>query len=106
MAYEGIMDEECVQLCDAVNKLSGIETIASCCGHGKHSFCVWFVVKHLKYLPRLLYYLDVCHCGFSGWQTTVTTDCAMSPVHFCIRGPVGAYDQAVRIAELIEQEAE
>ena len=33
--YPGNMDRECVRLCDALNMSPGIQTVASCCGHGK-----------------------------------------------------------------------
>ena len=101
--YEGKMDVECIPLCDALNKLPGISTIDSCCGHHKKPFNIWFIADDLKYLPALLYWFDGCHCGFYGWRILVTTDCAKSPVHFCIEGKVGAYNEADKIGKLIEK---
>lgn len=101
--YEGRMDVECISLCDAVNKLQGLRTISSCCGHNKDPFSIWFIAEDLKHLPPLLYYLSSCHCGFWGWRVLVTTDCAMSPVNFKIEGNIGAYDEANKIAQLIEK---
>lgn len=103
MEYEGEIDIECVPLCDVINKLPGIRTIESCCGHDKKDFRIWFEAEDLKYLPPLLYFFDVCHCGFHGWSVLVTTDCGMSPVHFNIKGKVGAYEEANKIALLIEK---
>jgi len=100
--YDSEMDTECISLCNAVNRLPGMHTTESCCGHNKTPFNIWFVSKELKHLPTLLYWFMPCHCSFSGWRVLVTTDCAMSPVHFCIQGPVGAYREADKIAELIE----
>lgn len=97
------MDVECLALCDAINKLPGLQTIESCCGHGKESFNIWFVAEDLKYLPALLYWFDGCHCGFYEWLVLVNTDCAMSPIHFNIKGKIGAYKEADIIAGLIEQ---
>lgn len=49
------MDPECVKLCKAINKIPGLQTTESCCGHGKDKFMIWFEVKSLKKLPILLY---------------------------------------------------
>jgi len=104
MKYEGKIDVECIKLCDAMNELSGIKTIESCCGHNKQPYRIWFVADSLSVLPNLLYYFDGCHCGFYSWRIRVTTDCAKSPVHFCAEGPMGeiAYKQAEYIAELLK----
>lgn len=105
MEYEGKMDKECVRLCDAVNIAKGIETTDSCCGHGTRPYRIWFAAKNLQCLPQLLYWFDSCHCGYCDWRIYVTTDCGMSPVHFCIKGPIGekAYNQAKSIATQIRK---
>jgi len=36
------MDPACIDLCTALNELIGIETIGSCCGHGKSPYLIWF----------------------------------------------------------------
>jgi len=95
------IDEECQKLCEVINRFPGIQTICSCCGHNKTPFHIWFTAKSLICLPELLYWFDGCHCGYYDWQIFVETDCAKSPVHFCIEGPVGAYKQADEIATLI-----
>ena len=41
-AYDGYMDEECIELCDKLNSLSSIETIESCCGHCKNPYMIFF----------------------------------------------------------------
>lgn len=96
-----VMDKECINLCRALNRLEGITTIDSCCGHGKHNYHIFFIAKNLEYLPPLLYYFDSCHCGFGGWRVIAKTDCGMSPVYFMIEGPSGGYSEADHIAELI-----
>ena len=105
MKYWGTMDQECIKLCDTINKLSGIKTKESCCGHGDDFFRIWFKVTKLDKLPVLLYFCDSCHVGFS-WDCIVTTDCGMSPVTFCLRSKVPgeqAYMQANRISYEIEK---
>ena len=54
--YDGIMDKECIKLCDMINNFEGIRTIESCCGHGKHEYRIWFEADDLKFLPPVLYY--------------------------------------------------
>jgi len=58
MKYQGIMDIECIQLCDAINKLKGLKTTECCCGHDVNPFRIWFKATGLKHLPQLLYYMD------------------------------------------------
>ena len=100
------MDKEAINLCIAMNKFPGIKTIESCCGHGKRPYRIWFDIGALEDLPRLLYYFDECHCGFYNWKIVVITDCAMSPAHFKVEGPVGeeAYKESEHIADLLEEE--
>ena len=52
------MDKECVKLCEALNGINGIQTIESCCGHGKDSFLIWFEAKKVEDLPPVLYYFE------------------------------------------------
>ena len=51
------MDPECITLCAALNKLPGIQTFESCCGHKndpkkndmfKHNFWVFFLANSLE----------------------------------------------------------
>lgn len=44
------MDPECIYLCDVINKIWGIKTTESCCGHGKLEYCITIVVYDEKYL--------------------------------------------------------
>ena len=95
------MDTECIELCRAMNKVPGIRTIESCCGHGKTPYHIWFKANRLTSLPALLYWFMGCHCGFYGWKVQATTDCGCSPVTFMLEGPVGAFKEAEDIAKLI-----
>lgn len=97
------MDTECIALCDAMNRLSDIRTVESCCGHGERPYHIWFRPKSLDALPPLLYWFDACHCGRKGWRVEVYTDCAMSDASFMVEGPIGAYADAEHIAGLIDK---
>ena len=95
------MDPECIPICEAINRIPGLETLESCCGHKEKLFRVWFQVDGQESLPVLLYYVVPCHMGFR-WPCKVKTDCAMSPVVFYIESEeVGdkAYRQANKIAD-------
>jgi len=52
------LDSECANLVNAVNRIPGLHTYASCCGHGEHTFKIWFWFDDDNNLPLLLYYLD------------------------------------------------
>jgi len=106
--YPKNMDKECISLCEAINNVPGLHTIESCCGHGKEPFRIWFHVEFPDDLPVLLYYCDPCHVGFT-WRCTVSTDCAMSPVHFMLESEaVGeeAYKQSETIADHVNSSFE
>ena len=52
------MDPECIALCEAMNKLPGIRTTESCCGHGERSYHIWFKADGLESLPKLVYWFS------------------------------------------------
>ncbi len=43
--YNGLMDIGCIEICNAMNSLPGIETTSSCCGHNKCVFNIFFKVN-------------------------------------------------------------
>jgi len=55
--YDGRMDKECIDLCNAMNSLPGIETTESCCGHGASPFMIFFRVHDSK---EGLFFLTRC----------------------------------------------
>ena len=55
--YDGEMDKEVINLCNAINSLPGIETTGSCCGHEKSVFRIYFQVTSL---PQGLFFLARC----------------------------------------------
>ena len=106
--YDSMMDDECIGLCDALNRIPGIRTLESCCGHGRHGFWVWFTItepyKNLTVVGRVF---DNRYGGLEGWNCILDcTDCPeTSPVFLIssnqIMGPL-AYDQANKIAENLD----
>src|SRR5437870_3675057 len=66
IAPEGL-DEECLEICQAMNSLPGIITVESCCGHGTDPYRIFFRLDDetpdglfdglLDGLPALLYWM-------------------------------------------------
>ena len=108
------LDKECLELCVAMNKLPGIRTTNSCCGHGDqpertgftpHAFWIFFAVDDPECLLPLLYWMQTCHSEVKGkWHVEVYTDCAGDKVFWMLEGPVGAqaYEDARVIAQKLE----
>ena len=47
------MDNECIDLCNTLNRLPHTHTYESCMGHGKHPFWVFFKCTDINELSRL-----------------------------------------------------
>lgn len=52
------MDVECIDLCNALNRLPGLETFESCCGHGNHPYHVFFKCTNIETISRLARAVD------------------------------------------------
>ena len=102
------IDKECVALCEAINKVKGVRTVESCCGHGETPFRIWLRPDNVDDLLPVLYYIDECHCGCYEWKCKIYTNCSMDGVTYMIEGPIGqpAYYDANRIAQLINEYVE
>lgn len=78
------MDKEIVNLCKALNSIDGIETVESCCGHGKEKCRIWFIVNDIKTLNRLCFHC-FNHEGF--WEIQVDLgdpNRNWNDLHFCL----------------------
>ena len=51
--YDGHIDKECVELCNALNNIPYVTTFESCCGHGKDVYKIWFECYDIGVLSRL-----------------------------------------------------
>lgn len=107
--YDGRMDPECIPLCDALNRIPGIETFESCCGHGRHEFWIWMFAKSVKSLFILSRVLDKRYYGFERFGWFCQIHCSDNPdvaVTFWLRSrDLGqpAYDQANQMAKAIDE---
>ena len=55
---EGWMDAECVDLCNAINSMKGLETVESCCGHNYQPYLIFFKCHELSALRFLQSCID------------------------------------------------
>lgn len=91
---DGMIDEECLNLCHALNALPGIKTIESCSGHGRAGFAIYFVADNLDAVVPVAYFADGCHSGYYGWKVIAHTDCSMDRLKFTFAGPIGFFTWA------------
>jgi len=54
----GWMDAECVDLCDAINSMRGLETVESCCGHNHQPYRIFFKCHSIPALRFLQSCID------------------------------------------------
>jgi len=94
------MDKECVKICNALNRLPSVRTTDSCCGHGKHNFCIWFYasdIRVLNALGRLMSHNYAPYCWYKdktgkyreNWKITLDVCDTMDfkkEVLFCLMG--------------------
>ena len=90
------LDPECLALCTGLNQLPGLETFASCSGHGETPFRIFFAADSLTALAAIAFY--VTHGNYGDWRLLVRTDSTKSPVSFLLEGPVGGYAGAAAMA--------
>lgn len=65
LKYDGHMDEECIDICDALNTLPSVETTESCCGHGTNPFMIFLTVTDMYSLSILSRSFDKRYIGTS-----------------------------------------
>lgn len=47
------IDYQCIELCNFLNSIPGVQTFESCCGHCKERFSIWFFCDSIPALTRL-----------------------------------------------------
>ena len=72
--YDEYMDEECIDFCDALNELPGVETYESCCGHYRRPYYVFLNCKDFVSLAIMARVFDRCYCDSEvGWEILAVT---------------------------------
>lgn len=87
----GDMDPECVALCVEMNRLSGIQTTESCCGHGVAPFQIWFTASRIDDLAPIATLTDGRMGGLDDWTIKVECHDYDGQPRFVLEGPVGAF---------------
>ena len=73
--YDGNMDKECIQICDALNSISDVHTTESCCGHCKDRFMVFFTCNNPHSLAIIARVFDRRYIGTSQpWYIELQTN--------------------------------
>lgn len=100
------IDQECISICNAINRFPTMRTIESCCGHGKNDFFVAFEVSNLNALGVLLKTIDPDEDGVDGWRVFAMRSNISGSVYFILESfwKWGeSYEKANKIAELLNK---
>jgi len=65
------IDPECEHLCGAMNKIPGIRTVESCCGHGEVPYRIWFEADSVPGMAVVMDYLSPIQNGEFKWDIVV-----------------------------------
>jgi len=97
------LDEECRTICDALNGLMGVETIASCCGHGYARFRIYFETDRMEDIKPVLDAISK-HDHWEKWRVRVSM-ADYGDIYFILDGPQGmtAYLESVELAAYIDK---
>lgn len=63
--YDSNMDKECIEICDALNNLTGVYTTESCCGHCKDKFMIFLNCNNEYSLSVIARVFDKRYIGTS-----------------------------------------
>ena len=87
------MDKDCIALCETLNKLPGVETFESCCGHLMSPYRIWFWCKNFTSLAILARAFDRRYLPTTiTWQIGVETGDSHPTYGFCLKSDK-AYDR-------------
>jgi len=102
------LDPECLEVCQELNKLEGIRTTGSCCGHNRQHFRV-FLDLNLKTWGHKVLTRCVCDRYYeSGWSVELTHSDVEPFTGFLLSGPIDASQGdvfATRIRKVIAHPA-
>lgn len=77
------MDPPCIPLFHALNKLPGIRTTSSCCGHGKKPFRMWLEACTLSNVTAVVRRIDGRYLGFE-WRCLAYINESAWRTSFCL----------------------
>lgn len=99
------LDRECKELCIALNRLPGVYTYESCCGHGLRPYWIWFRVDEISQGLLLLTRLVCASDSTFNFDIKLTFNLTFSKLAFLLESrEIGkpAYKQAHKLASAIK----
>jgi len=90
---------------EALNRLPGIRTNESCCGHGTGPFRVFFLARDLGALKHVALALRAGFTGVLGWHVVVASGADNNAPYFYVEGPPGDYAGAANVTESVAWKA-
>jgi hypothetical protein len=100
MQYPIDMDPQCINLCDSLNNLIGIETCESCCGHGKNQYKIWFTVIFLNDIKPILRAIEN-----TIWKINVSwNNITERPIFLLYAPPTATAFSSNKLADKIKEE--
>jgi hypothetical protein len=102
---EGWMDAECVDLCNAINSMKGLETVESCCGHNHQPYRIFFKCYELSALRFLQSCIDNRYWKY-GSEWTITShisDTGPETLYFLLESKSSKLDEIMtQVEDMIE----
>ncbi len=102
------LDREVKHLCTAMNRLPGIVTTESCCGHGKQPYRIWFWCESITSAGLRTLARATCD-RYYGMQWQISIDHGdVTPVHFLLEAPKGpsTFEDAENLATILDEHVE
>jgi hypothetical protein len=98
---EGWMDAECVDLCDSINSMTGLETVESCCGHNHQPYRIFFKCYELSALRFLQSCIDNRYWEYgSEWMiTSHISDTGPETLYFLLESKSSKLDEIMTQVE-------
>lgn len=105
--YDGKMDKEVIDICNALNSLSGVKTLESCSGHGKDCVSIFFRVTDIVGLFFLARCIDGRYWTYGNyWDITLTIADRMNkntvPLLYVLRSKTKGNEAYKQLSDLIE----
>ena len=95
----GWMDAECVDLCDTINSMKGLETVESCCGHNDRPYRIFFKCHSIPALRFMQSCIDNRYWKY-GHEWSITShigDTGPEPLFFLLES------KSNKLAEIMPQ---
>lgn len=99
------MDAECVDLCNAINSMKGLETVESCCGHNDQPYRIFFKCHDIPALRFLQSCIDNRYWEYGNlWSiTTCIGDTGPEQLGFMLESKSSKLDEImIQVKSMID----